>query len=210
MKKIFLVIMSVLVMAVMAGCGSDKLVGDWIFKGKDIALGGESLEIIHIEKSDNGKYLLTRESKAYRQEYAYIATTSLEKLALGKDATLNAKDAFSWKHKLFGLVDGIWNGTTLKLERKYKLYTSKDDRVGQLNKEDFTMKDGKLLFFNNYYEKVDKAKIDKVMSDWKESLKKEVGMEQERNVPNIKVKVKTVIARVTIVENGKEEVFGEK
>ena len=49
------------------------------------------------------------------------------------------------------------------------------------------------------------------MADWKESQKKEVGKKFTFNKAYVDPKtIKGQIAKVVIVENGKEEVFGEK
>ena len=210
-KKLLLLVVIVMSMLVLAGCGSEKYVGDWIFKGKNMVVGGDELKIIHIEKADNGKYVLSGESRAYRQDYVYtIDRDTKEKIAVGKDGAINAKDVFTWRDKYFGMVEGTWNGQPLKLRRIYKLHVNKPSNIGSVTKEQFTLKDGKLLFFNNFYEKADKTKIDKLMSDWKENLKKEVGAEREQEIFSVKGKVKTVIAQVIIKENGKEEVFEVK
>lgn len=214
MKKILLVIMSVLVMAIMAGCGGDPIVGDWMYKGKSLWDGSEILFVFHIEKLDNGNYIIKPEHLSYRHDYANSLVAS-ENDMLGKDAILNSKEAFVPSREIFGYTYYKWNGTPVKFGRKYVYSSSKGDVINNAKKEDIPIKDGKLVL--NYggkaatYEKADKAKIDKAMSDWKESLKKEVGKEFTFNKAYVDPKtVKGQIAKVVIVENGKEEVFAEK
>ena len=77
----------------------------------------------------------------------------------------------------------------------------------QVYKDKFPLKDGKLLFNNLYYEKTDKAGIDKEMANYKEQLKKLVGKEITSQVNNVDGKLKSIITKVTIIENGKEEIF---
>ena len=83
----------------------------------------------------------------------------------------------------------------------------KNNNVEKIKKDAITLKDGKLLYDNDFYEKSDKAKIDKAMSDWKELLKKDLGKEMIVSVPHVTEKVNAVIAKVIIKENGKEEVY---
>ena len=45
------------------------------------------------------------------------------------------------------------------------------------------------------------------MADWKERLKKLVGKEITSKVRNVDGELKSVIAKITIIENGKEEIF---
>ena len=207
LKKALLVVMSVLVLLMVAGCGEDKVAGDWLYKGKNKALGGESVFVLHIEKADNGDYLLTREVKSYRRDYYYLGPRSLDEFVIAKDGALNSKEVFTWKKGYFGMVSGKWNGNILKLGRKYELSIFKNNNVEKIKKDEITLKDGKLLYDNDFYEKSDKAKIDKAMSDWKELLKKDLGKEMIVSVPHVTEKVNAVIAKVIIKENGKEEVF---
>ena len=71
------------------------------------------------------------------------------------------------------------------------------------------LKDGKLFLGNKLYEKTDKAKVDKLVTDYKQGLKKLIGTEVDTEVPNLKPKqVKGVITKIVIATDGqKEEVF---
>ncbi len=100
-----------------------------------------------------------------------------------------------------------WTGKTLKTAKIYERNDRKFKEVYQFHKDNLPLKDGKLLLDNAYYVKTDKAGIDKAMAEWKDRLKKQVGQETVATVDYKNKNLKTIIARVTIRENGKEEVF---
>ena len=200
-----------------AGCGGDKLIGDWMTYGKGYR-ERPLIYILHIEKSDNGIYLISREDMSYQYEWAKDWSTGgrEKQFTSTYDEILNSKEAFVWKKSrqiLMGPNLGYevsWNGTPLKIAKIYKRKDSKDKNIIRAREENLPLKDGKLLFGNAYFEKTDKAGIDKAMANWKEDLKKEVGKEivcTGKNADLDRTKMKGIIARVTIIENGKEEVF---
>ena len=218
-KKITILIA---LMLIFAGCGSDKLVGDWKVWRSGVFGDGRELYIVHIEKSDNGTYLLTQERQYYSHEGSRDSNKKGQVLTRGilGDEVLNAKEAISgdprkmrlggmqlFGDEKYGPPRPKWTGIPLKIAQRYKRGGTKYKQIWQLYKENLPLKDGKLIFNNMYYEKTDKAGIDKEMANYKEQLKKLVGKEITREVSNVDGKLKAVITKVTIIENGKEEVF---
>ena len=213
-KKITILIA---LMLIFAGCGSDKLVGDWKVWRSGVFGDGRELYIVHIEKSDNGTYLLTQERQYYSHEGSRDSNKKGQVLTRGilGDEVLNAKEAISGNPNRmrlafddkYGPPRPKWTGIPLKIAQRYKRGGTKYKQILQLYKENLHLNDVKLIFNNMYYEKTDKAGIDKEMANYKEQLKKLVGKEITREVSNVDGKLKAVITKVTIIENGKEEVF---
>lgn len=211
-KKITILIT---LMLLFAGCGSDKLVGDWkAWRGNPLS-NNSQLYVLHIDKSDNGIYPITQERLYYEHNVIWRNMKNGKQVVTNQnnDEILNAKEAITGNpNKMrmafedrYGDPKPKWTGIPLKIAQKYTRDGSKGR--GKINKDNLPLKDGKLLFNNLYYEKTDKAGIDKEMADWKERLKKLVGKEITSKVQNVDGELKSVITKVTIVENGKEEVF---
>lgn len=212
--KIAVIIFSILAVFMMAGCGGDPLVGDWMYKGKSAWYGSDVLYVFHIEKLDNGNYTITPAHRVYEQAYASELAPSRNDM-YGKDALMNTKEVFVPGRKLFGTTFYKWNGTPVKMGRKYVLNVLKGNVINNAKKEDIPMKDGKLVLKVDSqtvtYEKVDKEKINKAMSDWRESLKKDLGKEVVFRFGFVEAKeIKGVISKVIIEENGKKEVLEVK
>ena len=211
-KKITILIV---LMLMFSGCGSDKLVGDWKTWGRSAFDGSPELFILHIDKSDNGIYLSTQEYQCYSHESSSDRKTKNQVLTTARDEVLNAKEAINGnpnKMRLafqdkYGTPKPKWTGIPLKIAQEYKRGGRKYKDVWQFNMDNLPLKDGKLLFNNLYYEKTDKAGIDKEMANYKEQLKKLVGKEITSQVNNVDGKLKSIITKVTIIENGKEEIF---
>lgn len=210
-KKITILIA---LMLIFAGCGGDKLVGDWkVWRGSALD-GSPELFILHIDKSDNGIYLITQERQYYRHEWS-DANNNKQILTTDYDEVLNAKEAINGNpnrmrlafEDIYGAPKPKWTGVPLKIAKRYKRGGTKYKDIWQVDKGNLPLKDGKLLFNNLYYEKTDKAGIDKEMANYKEQLKKLVGKEITSSVRNVDGKLKSVITKVTIIENDKEEVF---
>ena len=205
-----LVVLAAFMLLMAAGCGGDNLKGDWKAWGKSAYDGSPLIRILHIDKADNGVYLITQEEQYYEHKLPKDWHVQSEKFMhiIGYDEIINHKEAFTWKkRRVFRGSDPYWTGTPLKIAKIYERKGRKYKDVWQANKDNLPLKDGKLLFNNTYYEKTDTAGIDKAMSEWKEKLKKQVGQEIVSDVDLRNKQLKTIIARVTIIENGKKEVF---
>ena len=212
-KKIAILIA---LMLMFAGCGSDKLVGDWKVWRSGVFGDGQDLYIVHIEKSDNGTYLLTQERQYYSHESGRDRNKKGQVLTTGRDEILNAKEAIAISKDSYGFhpswrfagdTPPKWTGVPLKITKRYKRGGTKYNQISQFNKENLPLKDGKLIFNNMHYEKTDKDGIDKEMANYKEKLKKLVGKETTCKVSYVEGEMKADITKVTIIENGIEEVF---
>lgn len=212
-KRFILSLLTMFIMIGLTGCGGDTIKGDWFTWGKSGYDGSPLIRILHIDKADNGSYLITMEEQRYEHKSAkksyYMNNENLVHTT-ENDEVLNHKEALTWKRFSFFTAEISWNGTPLKLAKIYERKENKYQQVWQANKENLPMKDGKLLFKNAYYEKADKQKIDKVMADWRDKLKKQVGQETVCDINNRNKKLKAITTKVTIIENGKEEVFEQK
>ncbi len=211
LKKFLIVIMSFLVLLSVVGCGGDNLTGLWMTKGQSGFKNREVIDILHIDKADDGKsYLISMEYQSYQpvDPKGWYIRNETAMHTEEHDEVINNKEAFTWKKRpLHWGYEAQWTGVPLKIAKIYERKDKKFKEVLQCRKEELPLKDGKLLFNNASYVKTDKAGLDKVMADWKERLKKQVGEETVATVDYKNKNLKTIIARVTIREDGKEEVF---
>lgn len=219
LKKIMLTVMATVMLLLTAGCG-DEYKGDWMRTTKN---GDEMrVQILHLGKADSGKYLLEQEFKTFKKTdvkgfedvpYSYLnrGTPDFDNAKTKDgDGILNTKEIIIWKPTGFGAwLQPNWTGTKLKLLRQYKFEETKVSDVYQLKKEELALKDGKLVLGKGIFEKTDKAKVDKMVSDYKESLKKLIGAEVDTEISNLKPKqVKGIITKIIIATDGqKDEVF---
>ena len=168
------------------------------------------MEILHLEAADSGGYIATFEQRGYE---TVKGDNSFDLYASDHSHILNIDESFEkdGEISMFMFASGYkWNGTTLKTTQKYKWRASKNGTPYQLKKEDMSLKDGKLYFHGNVYEKTEENKLAKMKEDWKNKLKSQVGKEIKIDAIHRLGSIKNVTAvpvKVTIVENGKEEVF---
>lgn len=219
LKKIMLIMMATAMLLLTAGC-SDEFKGDWM---RTIRNGDETrFHILHLSKADGGGYVLEQEFKTFKKTdvkgyndvpYSLLrmGTPNFDNAKTkGGEGILNTKEVINWKPIGFGnWLQPNWTGTKLKLLRQYKYDEAKVSDVYQFKKEELAINNGRLLLGNKLYEKTDKAKVDKMVTDYKESLKKLIGTEVDTEVPNLKPnQVKGVITKIVIATDGqKEEVF---
>ena len=145
-KKITILIA---LMLIFAGCGSDKLVGDWKTWGRSAFDGSPQLFILHVDKSDNGIYLITQEYQCYSHEWSGNKGDGKKVLTTAYDEVLNAKEAINGnpnKMRLafqdkYGTPKPKWTGVPLKIAQRYKRDGSKYKDVLQVYKDKFPLKD---------------------------------------------------------------------
>lgn len=164
--------------------------------------------LISVSEPPFGAFYYSHEWSGNKGDGKKVLTTAYDEVLNAKEAINGNPDkmrlAFQDK---YGTPKPKWTGVPLKIAQKYKRGGRKYKDVWQFNMDNLPLKDGKLLFNNLYYEKTDKAGIDKEMANYKEQLKKLVGKEITSQVNNVNGKLKSIITKVTIIENDKEEVF---
>ena len=220
LKRMLLVMMSLAMLVLSAGCGDD-FKGDWM----QTIRNGEKTQfhILHLGKAESGDYVLEQELKTFQRTAAdgygtpitYLFSVDKKSFTNGKiktkdgDGILNLNEATGWRKEgkgLMALEYPFWNGTKLKLLRQYKYNETKVNDVYMFKKEDLTLKDGKLVLGGRLYEKTDKSKVEKMVSGYKDTLKKQIGTEVNVVVPGFKEdQVKGVITKILIVKNGQEK-----
>ena len=219
LKRVLLVMMSLAMLVLSAGCGDD-FKGDWMQTIRD----GEKIQyhILHLGKADNGDYVVEQEFKTFQRTTAdgyqyphnlYAFQTNKESYnnlkTKGGDGVLNSQEVITWKkrgNQFFSTDYATWNGTKLKLLRQYKYNETKANDVYKFKKEDLTLKDGKLVIGGRIYEKTDKSKVEKMVNEYKDTLKKQIGTEVNVVVPGFKEEqMKGVVTKILIVKNGQEK-----
>ena len=220
LKKVLLVMMAVVMLLLTAGCGDD-FKGDWV---RTIRAGKTTqFHILHLGKADNGDYVLEQEFKTFEKTEAdgygtpitYMFGVNKNSFTNGKlktkdgDGILNLNEAITWKKDGQGLMAieyPFWNGTKVKLLRQYKYNEKKASEVYKFKKEALTLKDGKLVLDKIIYKKTDKSKVDKMISDYKDNLKKQIGTEVNAQLSGTsEFKFVGVITKILIVKNGQEK-----
>lgn len=213
LKKIMLVTMAIFMLLMTAGCGDD-FKGDWM---RTIRNGNETkFHILHLSKADTGGYVLEQEFKTFKKTNAkgYIAVPAsrtgkdVRNVSTGDgDGILNTEEVFTWKREWLAVwATPTWNGKPLKLVRQYEYNETVMSDVYQFKKEELALKDGKLVLGGRIYEKTDKAKVDKLIADYKANLKKQIGTETTVEVSGCKQNpLKAVLSKIVIVTNGKPE-----
>ena len=220
LKKVLLVMMAVVMLLLTAGCGDD-FKGDWV---RTIRSGKTTqFHILHLGKADNGDYVVEQEFKTFVKTEAdgfseprhFVFGVNKRDVGDGKlrtedgDGILNFNEAITWKKEGQGLMSveyPFWNGTKVKLLRQYKYDEAKASEVYKFKKEELTLKDGKLVLEKIIYKKTDKSKVDKMISDYKDNLKKQIGTEVNAQLDgSSKINFVGVITKILIVKNGQEK-----
>ena len=219
LKRVLLVMMSLAMLVVSAGCGDD-FKGDWMQTIRD----GEKVQfhILHLGKADSGEYVLEQEFRTFQRTsadgynypkgiFAFERNRNSYNNLKTKagDGVLNSQEVITWQQRgkgYFVREEPVWNGTKLKLLRQYKYNETKANDVYKFKKEDLTLKDGKLVLGGRLYEKTDKSKLEKIVNEYKDTLKKQIGTEVNVVVPGFKEdQMKGVVTKILIVKNGQEK-----
>lgn len=148
-------------------------------------------------------YIATIDHRGYRYEKN---DPLMRDTANDGSRIINFDEAIQVVRRAFFMSDYNWNGTPLKLARKYKWDYTKYEKTLQIKKEDLSLKDGKLYYQGAVFEKTDEKKLGKIKEEWKNKLIGQLGKETKISVNGLKGAT-AVPTKITIVENGKEEVF---
>lgn len=201
-KRILVLILSILVLLITSGCG-DKFKGIWATTDKSTWDGSNMIRILKIDVADNGDYLIKDGNRYYNHDSAPMDTIRATASLSVHDEIMNVDETLQ-RHR-YGYN---WNGTEVKICEKYTWRESDSKNTLKIPKDKLTTKDGLLVVFGKTYKKVDEAQFNKMKEDWKNSLKARVGLKGQRYIFDCG-DVQVRVAKVIIIENGKEEIFEE-
>lgn len=197
MKK-FLIIMFVLVVLALTGCGSDKFSGKWI---NTDAAPGKSLVELDISKNGNG-YVITKHDLYYEKGIVFANEKEVERIRK-ENHDLYMNNLFQKKPQMQKEPVSIYDYTfTWKNDGGQKLTgTVKDnsiqvDNTMGLVQATFIEKDGTLLFDSRTYRKEKDNEITSIKKAEQERLKKELS--------TMKVLPGTKVGKVKFVDSSKE------
>ncbi len=218
-KRVLLIMMALVMLVLTAGCGDD-FKGDWMRTIRE----GDTTQfyILHLGKADSGDdYVVEQEFRTFQKTsadgynypkgvFAFERNRNSYNNLKTKagDGVLNSQEVIAWQQRgkgYFAREEPVWNGTLLKLLRQYKYNEAKSSDVYKFRKEELTLKDGKLVLGGKIYEKTDKSKLDKMVNEYKDNLKKQIGTELSVVVPGFREEqMKGVITQILIIKNGQE------